>query len=87
MKIFKVHLKKTAKKELKKLPKMLLPKVLLALKSLEQNPRPEGSKKLKGEKEYLWRIRVGNYRVIYLIEEEIKVVEIRKIGHRKDVYF
>jgi len=42
--------------------------------------------KLKGEKEYLWRVRSGNYRIIYLITDSIQVVEIRKVGHRKNVY-
>lgn len=45
-----------------------------------------GEKKLEGKKEEIWRIRVGDYRIIYLIEDTIKIVEIRKIGHRKDIY-
>lgn len=53
---------------------------------LANNPRPIGSKKLKGASENLWRIRIGDYRVVYLIEDSIKIIEIRKIGHRKDIY-
>ena len=43
-------------------------------------------KKLKGEKEYMWRIRVGDYRVLYTIEDTIRIVEVRKIGHRRNIY-
>ena len=49
-------------------------------------PRPAGSKKLQGASENLWRIRTGDYRIIYAIEDTIKIIEIRKIGHRKDIY-
>jgi len=57
-----------------------------AIDNLKENPRPVGCKKLKGETDYLWRVRVGNYRIIYTIEDVIKVIEIRKVGHRKDIY-
>jgi len=56
-----------------------------ALKGLEENPRPEGCKKLKGFKN-LWRIRIGNYRAIYSIEEIVLLVDVRDIGNRKDIY-
>lgn len=56
------------------------------MEKLSENPRPQGSKKLVGQNENLWRVRVGDYRVIYLIEDKIKVVEVRKAGHRKDIY-
>ena len=55
-------------------------------KELEDDPRPPGSKKLVGEKEDLWRIRIGNYRIIYTVDDSIFIVDIRRIGHRKDVY-
>ena len=58
----------------------------LAIDSLADDPRPHGCKKLKGEKEYLWRIRVGEYRVIYMIDDEIKVIDVRKVGDRKNIY-
>ncbi len=53
---------------------------------LASDPRPAGSKKLKDSEEDLWRIRVGDYRIIYLIDDQIRIVNIRKVGHRKDVY-
>jgi mRNA interferase RelE/StbE len=73
-------------KELVELPKQASIKLTQAIDSLANNPRPIGCKKLKGEKEYLSRIRVGDYRVIYQIEDVVKIVEIRKIGNRKDIY-
>ncbi len=55
-------------------------------KELENNPRPAGCKKLVGEKEDLWRVRVGDYRIIYTINVSIFIVDIRRIGHRRDIY-
>ena len=68
-----------------KLPLDVIPKIVSALKGLEENPRPEGCKKLKGFKN-LWRIRIGNYRAIYSIEEIVLLVDVRDIGNRKDIY-
>lgn len=84
--MYQLVIGKQALKELSKLPAKFSKKIVLAIDHLTQEPTPHGSKKLKGEKEYLWRIRVGDYRIIYLIEDSIQVIEIRKIGHRKDVY-
>jgi mRNA interferase RelE/StbE len=49
-------------------------------------PRPVNCKKLKGSNENLYRIRIGDYRVIYNIDDGIKVVSIRDVGNRKDIY-
>lgn len=83
---YQLKIRKPALKELVELPKQASIKLTQAIDSLANNPRPIGCKKLKGEKEYLWRIRVGDYRVIYQIEDVVKIVEIRKIGNRKDIY-
>jgi len=83
---YTVLFKETAKKELYALPEKILKKVLAATDSLSINPRPVGVKKLKGKGENLWRIRIGDYRVIYLIDDKIRVVNIRKIGNRREVY-
>jgi len=64
----------------------MLPKIVSAIDELETNPQPKGSKKLQASTENAYRIRIGDYRVIYVIEEDIKIVDIRKVGHRKDVY-
>ncbi|MGB3948795.1 MAG: type II toxin-antitoxin system RelE/ParE family toxin [Bacteroidia bacterium] len=81
-----VTIRKQALKELEHLPKKDTLQITTAIDELSLNPRPNGCKKLKGESEYIWRIRVGNYRVLYTIEDQIKIVEIRKVGHRKDIY-
>ncbi|MEQ8478729.1 type II toxin-antitoxin system RelE/ParE family toxin [Fulvivirga sp.] len=84
--MYHIRFKKKAQKELFKLPSVMIKKLAASIDQLELDPRPDGSKKLKGSNENLWRIRIGDYRVIYLIEDVIKIVEIRKIGHRKDIY-
>lgn len=84
--MYSITFKKSAEKEIYKLPSPVAKRVSIAIDKLARNPRPVGSKKLEGQKENLWRIRIGDYRIIYSIEDEIKIVEIRKIGHRKDIY-
>ncbi len=85
MKRYSVVLTQTAEKELQKLPVRMIEKIIALLKSLEENPRPSGCKKLKGYKN-LWRVRIGNYRIIYDIDDIILLVDVREIGHRKDIY-
>lgn len=84
--MYSIVFKKSAEKEIVKLPSLAVKRISAAIDSLAINPRPAGSKKLEGQKESLWRIRIGEYRVIYLIEDIIKIVEIRRVGHRKDIY-
>ena len=84
--MYQITIKKTASKELEKLPKKIILSITTSIYTLANNPRPTGCKKLKGAKDYLWRIRVGDYRVIYSIEEEVKIIDIKKVGHRKDIY-
>jgi len=76
--MYYVKFKKKAFRELLKLPSEIIKKVTTSVDDLSVNPRPKGSKKLKGSNENLWRIRIGDYRVIYLIENTIKVIQIRK---------
>ena len=85
MKRYTVVLTRTAEKELFQLPLKVIEKIIVVLKSLKENPRPMGCKKLKGHKT-LWRTRVGDYRIIYTIEDIIMLVDVREIGHRKDIY-
>jgi len=85
MKRYQVVLSRSAEKELSALPGRAISKIIPVLKSLEDDPRPPGCKKLKGFTN-LWRVRIGNYRAIYSIEDVILLVDIRDIGHRKDIY-
>lgn len=82
--MFRIEVKKSAQKELSQLPSNYKNKIIKAIDGLVLNPRPEGCKKLKGIEAY--RIRVSDYRVIYLIEDKIQLIEIQRIRHRKDAY-
>lgn len=82
---YKIQWKNSAKKELKKLDKQIIIKILQAVEKLAANPHPSGSKKLMGS-EYIYRIRVGDYRVIYNIQSSLLTIEVIKVGHRREVY-
>ncbi len=84
--MYQITLKDSANKELQRLSKAVVTKITIAINGLSQNPRPNGVKKLKDSDEDLYRIRVGDYRIIYVIDDGIKIVNIRRIGHRKDIY-
>ena len=79
-----VRIKRSAEKELDKLPKKLAQAIDAAILRLELEPRPGGSKRLRGSDAY--RIRHGDYRVLYIIDDKTRVVQITAIGHRKEVY-
>ncbi len=81
---YSLRVKKSAEKELRALPKPVLERVVRRIGALAGNPRPRGCRKLSGEERY--RIRQGNWRVVYGIDEQRRLVEIVKIGHRKDIY-
>jgi len=81
---YKIEFKKSAYKELKSIPKKDLKRILSKIASLSENPMPSGCKKLSALERY--RIRQGNYRILYSIENDILTIYIVKIGHRKNVY-
>lgn len=82
---FKVEWKHSAVKELKHLPKQVVTRMLEAVESLAKDPYPSGVRKLTGS-EHSYRIRVGDYRIVYNIRSSILVIEIIRVGHRKNVY-
>lgn len=73
-----------AKKELTKIPPADFDRIVTDIKKLSDEPRPQNCIKLKGREG--WRIRCGNYRVIYEIDDTLKSILILHVGHRKDVY-
>ena len=81
---YRIAVKKSAAKELSKLPRKDLTKILAKISSLSDDPRPEGSIKLTNQEKY--RLRIGKYRVLYSIEDNILTVYVVKVGHRKDAY-
>ncbi|MEI6184226.1 MAG: type II toxin-antitoxin system RelE/ParE family toxin [Bacteroidota bacterium] len=82
--MFNVVIEKKAQKELSKISSPYYENIIEALRNLTYNPRPQGYKKLKGRTSY--RIRVANYRIIYEIKDEVLVVLVITIAHRKNVY-
>ncbi|HCZ36877.1 MAG TPA: type II toxin-antitoxin system mRNA interferase toxin, RelE/StbE family [Cytophagales bacterium] len=84
--MYLIRIKRSAEKELAKLPIQIVKRIVKAIDGLSENPRPSGCKKLEALKESLWRIRVGDYRIIYYIEDAIRIVEIRKVANRREVY-
>jgi len=82
---FKIEWKHSARKELKKVERQIIPRILQAVEALSNNPHPPGSRKLHGA-EYTYRIRVSDYRVIYSLYADSITIEIVRIGHRKEIY-
>ena len=85
MRKYSVQFARSARKELERLPDVVLQRVFARIEALADTPRPPGCKKLRGARD-LWRIRIGDYRVIYQLDDTKEFVEIRAIGDRKDVY-
>ncbi len=81
---YKIIVKKSVAKDLRSIPKKEIQRILAAIQSLADNPRPPQSKKLSGQERY--RLRQGNYRILYSIEDEKLVVCVVKVGNRRDVY-
>ena len=81
---YRITIKKSAAKELEAVPRKDLRKIVMRIRSLARNPRPHGSQKLSGQEQY--RIRQGDYRIVYFIEDDEQLVDIIKIGHRREVY-
>ena len=84
MAAYKIFFKKSVKKDLAGIHKKDLLKILHKIESLADDPRPAGSEKLSGQEKY--RLRQGNYRIIYSIQDDELTVWVVRIGHRKDVY-
>lgn len=81
---YRVEIKKSAVKEIEHLPRRDIKAVLEKIESLSENPRPHDCKKLSAQEKY--RVRCGNYRILYSIDDDILIVFVVKVGHRKDVY-
>ena len=82
---FRIEWKKSTRKDLRKLPSAMVDKIIGAVEGLAENPFPHGVEKLSGS-EHAYRLRLGDYRVVYEVVAESKLVEIQRVRHRKDVY-
>lgn len=82
---YRIDLTTAAARQLRKLPRPARERVLQLVESLADDPRPHGARKLVGE-EYAWRIRSGDYRIVYEIFDNELTVTVVRAGHRRDVY-
>ena len=82
---YQIRWKRSASKELKTLPKNTVRRILDAVEDLSSTPYPRGVIKLAGS-QHTYRLRTGNYRVIYTVESDVLIIEIVRVGHRRDVY-
>jgi mRNA interferase RelE/StbE len=82
---FRIEWKKSTRKDLRKLPAITEERIIEIVENLAESPFPQGVEKLSGS-QHAYRIRVGDYRVIYEVVVELKLVEIQRVRHRKDVY-
>ncbi len=80
---YKIFIKKSVPNELENIPKKNLKHIVKRIQSLAENPRPRGSQKLSAQERY--RIRQGNYRLVYSIQDKELAVQIFKLGHRREI--
>jgi mRNA interferase RelE/StbE len=83
--VYRVTFAASAKRELFDLSANAIERILPRLRELANNPRPPGCKKLHGARN-LWRIRIGDYRVVYTVSDSAKTVDVTRIAHRREVY-
>jgi mRNA interferase RelE/StbE len=82
---YSIELTSTAEKQLRKASKRDRPRLVAAIASLAENPRPPGVRKLRGYDD-IYRLRVGRFRIVYETVDDRLVIIVLKLGHRKDVY-
>ena len=82
---YALQIKPSAQKEMDSLETPVLRRIDAKILGLANDPRPSGSKKLRGFGSY-WRVRVGDYRVVYLIDDQKREVVITRVAHRREVY-
>jgi mRNA interferase RelE/StbE len=82
---YAVVLARSARKELEALDPPIVSRLVVRIEVLSKDPRPTGSRKLRGSGK-LWRVRVGDYRIIYGIDDRRRVVDVVRIRHRREAY-
>ena len=82
---YRIEVTPRARKDLRAFPKMERQRIAEQIDALKTDPRPTGCKKLKGREDF-YRIRVGDYRVVYQIEDEVLLILIVRVGDRKEIY-
>ena len=84
MAAYRVYLKQSAARELNRVPDRDLRRIVRRIRLLAENPRPAGCEKLSAQERY--RVRQGDYRIVYSIDDDAKTVCVVKVGHRSEVY-
>lgn len=82
---YRIEVSKSAAKDLRKIDLQWIPKILTTIESLESEPRPAGYKKLAGS-DHTYRIRIGDFRVIYDVHDDTLIILVVRIRHRRDAY-
>lgn len=82
---YRVEWKPTAERAFRKLPRETQERIRPAVDALAETPRPQGAKKLAGADD-VWRIRVGEYRVVYVVRDVVVTVTVVRVAHRREVY-
>ena len=83
--MYEVYIEKAAENDLKRLPTNTFQRIIPHIRALAENPRPSSCRKLSGSKDD-WRIRIGDYRVLYEVDEKAKAVRIMRVRHRREAY-
>ncbi len=83
--MYSIEFTTSAAREFRSLEPQLKRRIAQAIDPLAHNPRPRGTRKLKGH-EHLYRLRIGHYRVVYEVRDDVRVVKITQIRHRRDAY-
>jgi mRNA interferase RelE/StbE len=81
---YKIEIDRAAKRQLKKIPRSMLQQIVAAIDALALDPRPQGAAKLKASDFY--RVRVGDYRIIYEIQDKHLIILVVSVGNRRDIY-
>lgn len=82
---YRVEITRSAAKDLRGIDRMWIPKIVAAIETLESDPRPAGCKKLVGS-DHTYRLRIGDYRVVYDIQDDTLIILVVRIRHRRDIY-
>jgi len=82
---YKITFARSASKELNDLPANLIRRIVARIDALAKEPRPSGCRKIKGETD-LWRVRIGDYRVVYSVDDQTRAVDIVRVRHRSRAY-
>ena len=85
MAFYRVEFRGSAERELHRIDPQMVPTVMAAIRALAEQPRPSGTRKLAGS-EQAYRIRIGDYRVVYTVDDQERMVSVDRVRHRREAY-